>query len=68
MGSSSITVRPLPHTTPSQVRDTRAHAWAFVFQCWQEKQKAAGRLPSPDGQDDTEGSTNDRTANDEYTS
>jgi hypothetical protein len=27
--------------TPEQARDIRARAWAFVFQCWQEKQKAA---------------------------
>jgi len=24
--------------TAGQARDTRARAWAFVFQCWQEKQ------------------------------
>jgi hypothetical protein len=30
-----------PGTTPEQARDARARAWSFVFQCWQEKQKAA---------------------------
>ena len=33
--------RLYPGVTPEQTRDARARAWAFVFQCWQEKQKAA---------------------------
>jgi hypothetical protein len=32
-----ITVTPLSSILPEQARDTRARAWAFVFQCWQKK-------------------------------
>ena len=37
--------------TPEQACDARARAWAYVFSCWQAKQKdihpeAAGDLPS----------------------
>jgi hypothetical protein len=35
--------------SPEQARDIRARAWAFVFQCWQEKQMAA----EPDSCNDT---------------
>ncbi len=33
-------VRPGVGTSPEEARDTRARAWSFVFQCWQEKQRA----------------------------
>ncbi len=33
---------------PEQARDARARAWAFVFQCWQEKQKGCPTTSSPD--------------------
>ncbi len=35
-----IVLRPNPSTTKrttKQVRDARARAWAFVFQCWHAK-------------------------------
>jgi hypothetical protein len=32
-----------------QARDARARAWAFVFQCWQEKQMATEPAAEPDG-------------------
>ena len=38
-----------PGATLKQARDARARAWAFVFCCWQEKQKAAKGVPTPDG-------------------
>jgi hypothetical protein len=47
-----IVVRALPGVTPEQTRDARARAWAFVFQCWQEKQKPAKPAPEPDGRND----------------
>jgi len=35
-----------------QARDARARAWAYIFQCWQEKQKPAEPAPEPDGRND----------------
>jgi len=34
-------VKPTPGITPEQSRDARAHAWRFVFDCWEQK-KVAG--------------------------
>ena len=31
---------PTHGTAPEQARYARARAWAFIFQCWQEKQKS----------------------------
>jgi hypothetical protein len=36
-----IAVKPLPGISPEQVRDARARAWAFVFDC-HVKKSAAG--------------------------
>jgi hypothetical protein len=36
--------------TPRQAGDARARAWAYVFQCWQGKQSAAG-VTSTNGDD-----------------
>ena len=36
-----IAVKPLPGISPEQVRDARARAWAFVFDCHM-KESAAG--------------------------
>jgi hypothetical protein len=47
-------------------RDARARAWAFVFQCWQEKQNAAG-VSSTNGDDAEERSRNDYSASKKYT-
>ena len=48
MARSSYTViRSEPGATPEQARDARARAWAFVFQCWQEKQEG-GAATAPD--------------------
>jgi hypothetical protein len=49
-----IVILPNPSITTAQACDARARAWAFVFQCWQEKQIAAEPVPEPDG---CEGST-----------
>jgi hypothetical protein len=48
-----ITVTPLSSISPEQARDTRARAWAFVFQCWQEKQMTTEPTPEPDCRDGT---------------
>ena len=32
-----------PNITPEQACDTRARAWRFVFDCWEQK-KAAGKV------------------------
>jgi hypothetical protein len=32
-----IAVEWLLGTTPEQVRDARARAWAYIFQCWDAK-------------------------------
>ena len=29
--------------TPEEARDVRAHVWAFVFQCYETKNPAAGQ-------------------------
>jgi hypothetical protein len=50
-GTRDIAVKPLPGVTPGQARDVRARCWDFVFQCWQEKQKADEPAPEPDGCD-----------------
>ena len=34
-----IAVKPLLGISPEEAHDVRARAWAFVFQCWQDKQK-----------------------------
>jgi hypothetical protein len=44
---SYIAAKPLPRISPEQACDARARAWAFVFQCWQEKQKG-GPETAPD--------------------
>ena len=61
-----IAVRTLRRISPEQTRDSRARAWAFVFRCWQEKQKAAEPAPEPGGQDDVRES-NGYVATDKYT-
>jgi hypothetical protein len=43
-----LVVKSTPDITPEQARDVRARAWAFVFQCWQEKKKG-GPDTAPDG-------------------
>ncbi len=48
-------VRPGVGTSPEEAHDTRARAWSFVFQCWQEKQRA-GVGPA---RDDRKGVKND---------
>jgi len=50
-GGPQIALTSLPGTPPALAREARARAWAFVFQCWQEKKMAAGRAPAPDGRD-----------------
>jgi len=47
-----LTIKPTSGITPEQARDARARAWAYVFRCWQEKQKAAEPAPEPDGRND----------------
>jgi hypothetical protein len=37
--------------SPEQVRDARARAWAFVFQCYQGSQKGAESVSEHDGYD-----------------
>jgi hypothetical protein len=36
--------------SPEQARDTRARAWAFVFQCWQAKQMGGCRTAPNDAE------------------
>jgi hypothetical protein len=53
-------LRPSPGTTPEQVRNARARAWAFVFACFEKHQQEnkGGPVTAPD---DAEESENDRT-------
>jgi len=45
-------VTPLSGISPEQARDTRARAWAFVFQCWQEKQMTTEPAAEPHGRNE----------------
>jgi hypothetical protein len=48
----NISMTSLPGISPEQARDVRARALIYVFQCWQEKQNAAG-VASTNGDDAT---------------
>ena len=54
MDSTSVVYRPVPGIAAEQARDTRARAWAFVFDCYAKK-NAAG-VTSTDGEDAKKGS------------
>jgi hypothetical protein len=56
-----IAVKLLPGTTPEQARAARARGWLYVFECWQENQKAA-KHSQPGGPDNAEDLENDRIA------
>ena len=60
-GTHHITMTPQAGISPEQSRDARARAWAYVWQCWQEKQDAAGAGHS-DGGDAKERSMDDSSA------
>jgi len=47
---ADTTLKPDAGLTLEQARDARARAWAYVFQCWQGKQSAAG-VTSTNGDD-----------------
>ena len=49
--------------TSEHFRDTRARAWAYVFECYRKKEAATSPVSRPD---DAKGSNNDR-ANNNYT-
>jgi hypothetical protein len=42
-----IAVKPLSGILPNQAREARAYAWRFVFDCWQQNQRAAEHVPPP---------------------
>jgi hypothetical protein len=48
-----ITHRTTPDVSPEQARGARARVWSFIFQCWQENQKADKPVPEPVGRDGT---------------
>jgi hypothetical protein len=50
MNSARIVLNPRQDLTAEQARDARARAWVYVFQCWREKQNAAG-MTSTNGND-----------------
>ena len=58
-GAQHITMTPHSGISPEQCRDARAQAWAYVFQCWREKQNAAG-VTTTNGDDAMKGSNSDR--------
>jgi hypothetical protein len=58
-----IVLRPNPSITTEQVRDARARAWAYVFRCWQEKQKAVEPAPEPDSRNDVRKGQDAHTTN-----
>lgn len=64
---ADITLKRATGLTPEQARDVRARAWIYVFQCWQEKQKAAEHAPEPGGRDDVKESKNGYAAKENHT-
>jgi hypothetical protein len=58
MSSPRITYTRHPDATPETERSVLAQVYRFVL----ERRKADEPAPERDGRDDTEGSTNDRTA------
>ena len=48
-----ITVKPLSGITPEQAHAARARGWLYIFECWQENQKADKPGPEPVGHDGT---------------
>jgi len=64
MNSSRITYAPHPDATPEAELDALASVYRFVLDCGdarraEKMEKAAGRLPSPDGHDTKEGLKDD---------
>ena len=64
MSSSRITYAPYPDATPEAELDALASVYRFVLDCGdarraEKMEKAAGRLPSPDGRDTKEGLKDD---------
>jgi len=53
MDSVRVAYRPQPGISQEQARDARAHAWSFVFRCWQANQMAAESTPEPAYRDRT---------------
>ena len=58
MDSPQITYTPHPGLSPEAELDVLAHVYAFIVSVGEarrgeDKQKAEGRLPSPDGPDGT---------------
>ena len=49
-----ITVKSLSGNSPDQVRDARARAWAFVFDCYRKKEAASSPESRPDSDPDSE--------------
>ena len=52
--------------TSKQLRDIRARAWSYVFECWQKKQNAADET-STGGENDARRINNACTAESNYT-
>jgi len=51
--------RPHQNISPKQAYDVRARAWAFVFQCWHQKQMITRSAPESDSCDDYEKPANE---------
>ncbi len=60
-----IAVKPLPTTAPGEAHAARARGWLYVFECWQENQKADKPAPEPVGRDGAE--IKEDSANENYT-
>ena len=64
MSSPRVTYVPRPDATPEVELDALASVYRFVLDCGdarraEKMEKAAGRLPSPDGRDTKEGLKDD---------
>ncbi len=58
MGKSRVNYAPRGDGVPEQARDGRARAWAYIFGCYEAKQKAGER----DAGDGMKGSEHDHPA------
>ena len=56
-GSLRITHRPCPNIPREQARDLRAQAWAYIFNCWRNKEDRPAE--APDNKAETKEGSND---------
>jgi hypothetical protein len=56
---SRTIIKSVSNFSPESARDVRARTWAYVFQCWRERQRVA-KPAQPSGCDDHRNSEKDK--------